>query len=233
MLRKLTTAILLATAATSFAQEEIFDNPDNRAGFGVRLSYELACPGDVKTTGGLLKIPMFGNSSGFSAGAVYNVPVWKNFYFEPGASIYYNTFSVNRDIYYPDANSASVRQWGLRIPLNFGYRFDFTPDIAVSIFTGPEFNLSFKGNVHMSVDKYNVTSPAFGSEGMLNRSDIKWRIGAAVTLLDHYYIAVSGALGLCDNMRDDVVAAGEAGLPIEVPLKMHSNLFSITLGYNF
>ena len=231
--------ISLAVAASAFCShaQNIFDNPDNHAYFGARLSYELACPGDVDIDGFASKIDALGNSSGFSVGAIYNLPVWKNLYFEPGASIYYNTYSINKSmlslISEETFESASVRQWGIRIPLHIGYHFDFTPDIRVAVFTGPEFNVSFKGNVHMGIDKYNVTGPAFGDEGYFNRADIKWRFGVGATLFDHYYIALSGAAGMCDLMRDDIVFDDANGLSRTPNLKMRSNLFNLTLGYNF
>lgn len=232
MLRKITSALLLLASASTLFAQDIFNNPDNHSYFGARISYELACPGDVTTSNDLTKTAMFGNSSGFSIGGIYNIPVWQNLFFEPGVSLYYNTYSLNRDILSDkDIASASVRQWGFRIPLNLGYRFDFTPEVSVSFFTGPELNLSFKGNIHMGIDKYNVTAPAFGKEGYLNRGDIKWRFGVSATLLDRYYIALSGAAGMCNLIRSDFVSINPDG--IELTQKMHSNLFSLTLGYNF
>lgn len=238
MPRKLTSILLLLASATTLSAQDMFDNPDNSPYFGARISYELACPGDVTTSNDLIKTAMFGNGSGFSIGGIYNIPLWKNLFFEPGVSLYYNTYSLNRDLLRPGfldqtptIDNASMRQWGLRIPVNFGYRFDFTPDIAVSFFTGPEINLSFKGNLHFSIDNSNITTPAFGKKGYLNRADIKWRFGVAATIFDHYYFALSGAAGMCNLIRSDFVSINPDGF--ELTQKMHSNLFSLTLGYNF
>lgn len=238
-MKKTLIATLLAITSFSAGAQDIFENPDNHSYFGIRLGYELACPGDVKI-GDVTKIDAFGNSSGFDIGVIYNMPLWKNLYFEPGASIFYNTYSVEKSLLEPVLNepfkieSASVRQWGIRIPLHLGYHFDFTPDIRVAFFTGPEFNISIKGHTHMGVGKYNVTGPAFGSDGYLNRADIKWRFGVGATIFDHYYIAISGAAGICDMMRDDItIADPETGIESVHSLKMHANVFDITIGYNF
>lgn len=233
-MKKLIIALsIMATALTAKAQD-IFDNPNNHSYFGLRLSYELACPGDITATGSIAKYELFGNSSGFNIGAIYNLPLWKNLYFEPGAAIYYNTYSLDKDIFGASMgmqlDSGSLRQWGIRIPLNVGYHFDFTPDISISFFTGPEVNISFKGNTHFGSGKYNVTGPAFGEEGGLNRADIKWRFGVGATIFDHYYFAISGAAGLCNMIRDDVLVSDGSELQ---NLKMRSNLFDITIGYNF
>lgn len=236
--------LTLALATTGAKAQDIFDNPNNHSFFGVRLSYELACPGDVKTPGNPLKSEIFGNGSGFSAEAVYNIPLWKNLYFQPGAGIYYNTYSINKswatkqlkdrlEMTDPKIKSASSRQWGIRIPLHLGYNFDFTPDIRVAFFTGPEVNISFKGNAHYGIGKTNITEPLFGNDGYLNRCDIKWRIGVGATLSDHYYVAVSGAIGMCDLSRDQKIIDNNTGIIEKKAQTMHSNLFDITLGYNF
>ncbi|MDE6100362.1 MAG: hypothetical protein K2G01_04900 [Paramuribaculum sp.] len=196
--------------------------------WGVRLSYELAAPGDVNLKNGY-KMDLYGNGSGFSAGAVYHIPVFYNFYFEPGAQFYYNTYSLNRtlvdDSLDDDAGSvvkstgASARMWGVRIPVIGGYRFDLFPGFDISVFTGPEFNLGLSAKNHVSVGSFSASSSAYGDDGTLNRADIKWRFGVGVTFCSHVYGAVSGAIGMCDMSRGRST--------------MHSNLFDITLGYNF
>lgn len=232
--------LTLALAATGAKAQDIFDNPNNHSFFGVRLSYELSAPGDITAPDSPQKLAVFGNSSGFSVEGIYNLPLWKNLYFQPGVGIYYNTYSFDKtfvkDILEDDdvnLKSASARQWGLRIPLHVGYNFDFTPDIRVAFFTGPEVNVSFKGKTHFGIDKYSVDGPLFGNDGYLNRCDIKWRIGVGATLSDHYYVAVSGAIGMCDLSRDVKYTDDVTGLTIKTNTRMHSNLFDITLGYNF
>lgn len=238
MLRKLSGILLIAASAFPASAQDIFDSSETNAPyFGIRLSYELASPTDLNVGHGMAKINMFDNGSGFNIGAIYNIPLWKNLYFEPGASIYYNTFAINRDILNlgdQEFDNASTRQWGLRIPLNLGYHFDILPELRLAFFTGPEFNLSFKGNQHYSVDKYNVTAPLFGDEGIFNRADIKWRFGVGATFATNYYVAISGAVGMCDIFRNDItVSAEELGYPIEATASMRSNIFNFTLGYNF
>ncbi len=197
--------------------------------FGVRLSYELSCPGDVKIND-MLKTNMFGNSSGFSAGVVYNIPVFFGFYFEPGVSLYYNTFSLNKglvndfiqdEMQSPNVtvSDASVRMWGLRVPVIGGYRLNILPALSLSVFTGPEFGIALKGKSHMKVGSLSMSEGVYGDDGAMNRPDIKWRFGVGATFANHLYGAISGAVGLCDQMKEDA--------------SMHANLFDITVGYNF
>lgn len=190
--------------------------------FGVRVSYELACPGDVKLTKGL-KADMFGNSSGFNVGVVYNMPVFFGFYFEPGVSIAYNTFSMNRALVdatlEQEVSAASVRMWDFRVPVIGGYKFNLLPGIGLSVFTGPELSLGMSAKAHYKFGTLSASESAYGGDGFMNRTDVKWRFGVGATFAGHLYGALSGAVGLCDRMEDDY--------------SMKSNLFDITIGYNF
>ena len=222
-------ALAAGIAASASAQTNIYNNPNNHKYLGLRLSYELACPGDVNLGDGY-KVDAYGNSSGFSAGVVYHLPVMYNFYFEPGAMLAYNTYSINKGVigeFLPDglatiAKDASVRMWKLRLPLQCGYHFDIMPDLSVSVFTGLEIIVGLKGKNHVTVDNdsdYAVSSGCYGGDGQLNRFDLGWRFGAQGTYYEHYTLSFSGVVGLCDQMRKSP--------------KMHTNVFDITLGYNF
>lgn len=222
-------ALAAGIAASASAQTNIYNNPNNHKYLGLRLSYGLACPGDVNLGDGY-KVDAYGNSSGFSAGVVYHLPVMYNFYFEPGAMLAYNTYSINKGVvgeFLPDglatiAKDASVRMWKLRLPLQCGYHFDIMPDLSVSVFTGPEIIVGLKGKNHVTVDNdsdYAVSSGCYGGDGQLNRFDLGWRFGAQGTYYEHYTLSFSGVVGLCDQMRKSP--------------KMHTNVFDITLGYNF
>lgn len=215
---------LLASLATSASAQ---------SRWGVRVSYELACPSDVKLSN-IMKADAFGNGSGLSFGAVYHMPVFYNFYFEPGARIYYNTYSLNKQMV-NDAmdtdpayqgvaiDAASVRMWGLRVPILGGYKFNILPGLGISLFTGPEFDLGLSAKTHVEVGKFSANENSYGNKGMLNRTDIKWNFGVGVHLGSHIFGSISGAVGICDQARDD--RQGD--------YKMRSNRFDITVGYNF
>ena len=49
-----------------------------------------------------------------------------------------------------------------------------------------------------------------------------------------YSVAISGAAGMCDSFRDVVTLIdGATGIQYSPKIKMHSNLFTISLGYLF
>lgn len=227
-MKKFFIALTVATTSLAASAQDIFDSSDNHAFLGLRLSYELSCPSDI-TMGGPLKYDALNNGSGFAIGAIYQIPVWKNLYVEPGATIAYDTYAWNKTVVADDLedefgadfliDNASVRMWNLRIPILIGYNFDLLPDIRFSLFTGPEFQLGLSGDSHIKVGRKTITEGVYGDDGYMNRCDVKWRFGVGAQMFDHYYAAISGAAGICDLAKD-------------AP-KMRTNLFDITIGYNF
>ena len=66
--------------------QSIFNNPDNKAYFGMRVGGEIACPGKVSAEN--IGISVFKNGGGVEFGGIFNVPVVANFYVEPGLKFY-------------------------------------------------------------------------------------------------------------------------------------------------
>lgn len=199
------------------AQETLLNNPDNHGYWGVRASLDISCPGDMKIMG--IGVDAFKNGAGFSIGGIYNAPIVANFYIEPGLNLYYNTYSLSK--LFKDeikTSSASIRKFGMRIPVMAGYHFDFTPDAKVSVFTGPELEIGFTAKGHTKIGNTSTSESLYTDDGM-NRVDCLWRLGAGVTF-GNYYGSVSGAFGLANMFDIDDVS-------------LHENLVSITLGYNF
>lgn len=245
---KKTLAILLVGAASSVmgadAQSYMFDNPENRTFFGVRAGLDVSSAAN----GGA----MFSNKPGFSVGAVYDIPVLANFYFEPGLYLFYNTFgTVHLENYEytivdSEGNSSefyklyqvdgTLRNFGFRIPMNFGYHFDFADDLSVHVFTGPQLNLGLVARYHQN----EVITPgdevvkstsvdAFGTGGF-KHIDLQWNFGVGLTY-QRYYMSLGGSVGVTRMKSASVIQAG----PYEVDLRrnIRRNLFNISVGYNF
>lgn len=48
-MKKILVSLALCLAGmTTFAQSTIFNNPDNKGYFGIRVGGEVVCPGDIK-----------------------------------------------------------------------------------------------------------------------------------------------------------------------------------------
>lgn len=226
-MKKLLLILTFATAVVnSQAQDNLmFDNPDNEPYFGARIGF------DITSTPGNKVLGDYSNGGGFSFGGYYNIPVYKNLYVEPGLSMFYDTFS--EDIAFGDEHtslplptiSRSFRNFGFRIPLVGGYRFDFTDDVSISLFTGPQLNVSLYAHDKYSglpsdvADNENFKGEnLFGHNGF-NHLDLQWAFGGQVTY-DRYSFNVSGGVGLTKAYND-----GKD--------KIRRNTLTLSIGYRF
>lgn len=232
------------TAPSADAQSYMFDNPENRTYFGVRAGLDISSAAN----GGA----MFSNKPGFSVGAVYDIPVLANFYFEPGLYIFYNTFgTVHIEDYAYTVTDAqgdetelhklyqvdgTLRNFGFRIPLNFGYHFDFADNLSLHVFTGPQLNLGLVARYHQNevitpADQVvkSTSVNAFGTGGF-KHFDLQWNFGIGLTY-QRYFMSIGGSVGITDMKSASVIQAG----PYQVDLRrnIRRNLFNISVGYNF
>lgn len=236
--------ILLSSLAalfslTAVAQAPTMDNAYNKPYFGARLSIDTSIPGDVKYSIGSISYSsgIFGTAGGLSIGGIYNIPVVANLYIEPGLDIYYHTNSINVGNYYDDEyvenkdfNSRSLRKFGMRIPVQIGYHFDFPSNTSLHLFTGPVLNIGFSNDYYLTtVEQDGIRIHTSGS--MYNTSfypmqrvNFSWRIGGGVTFLTNYFVSLSGDIGMLNMMKNT---------HNHEKVSMHENGFQLTLGYNF
>lgn len=107
----------------------------------------------------------------------------------------------------------------MRIPVMAGYHFDFSNDFSLHIFTGPELEIGFTADGNLSGHGIDVSESLYDEDGGMNRFDCLWDLGVGFGI-QHFYVGVTGAFGLC-NMID---GSG---------VTFHENRVSINLGYNF
>ncbi len=216
-------AILLCTLK-SFSSNPVLDNPNNSPYWGVRIGYDWNLPGKWDTPFGE-DIDMFRSGGGFSVGAIYNIPLKANLFFEPGVYFYYDTYSY-KDVIITDEfgnekdSDPKIVKSGFRIPLSLGYRFDLSDRFSVSIFTGPQFGYAFYGNIHFRNKEIAEEYPEkLFSEYGQRRFNIDWNIGFGIEVDYRWYFSITGQLGLNDLQKNEV--------------KFKENRLTFALGYNF
>lgn len=229
-------AILTACTFSAAAQEVSFESDNNTPYLGIRLGLDISCPTNMKISdpelapGVSMSVPFYDNGAGFDLGAIYNIPLWKNLYFEPGLSIYYNTMGIDLTVAYDETNGispadakASIRRFGFRMPFQVGYRIDFS-QFSLAAFTGPVLSVGVIGREHFSLKTQDIneseSTGVYGNDGYLNRSDIGWKIGAGVEF-ERFVLQLSGTIGMC-NMFNGAKGA-----------KYRDNNVALTIGYNF
>lgn len=219
--------LFVASSAIGVSARSIVDNPNNKPYFGARVALDVTCPGDVKIKHGNSSsaIDLYNPGCGLSFGAIYNIPLYANLYFEPGLQLYYNTTGIDSEVIDADGVSsdkihASNRYFGFRIPFVLGYHFDFRP-CSLHVFTGPEMQVGLWGRErgHYTVGGVKESWSGDLFDGDLHRFELGWKIGAGLQI-DHYYLALSGTIGMLNRLDKGSST-------------WHQNLFQLTLGYNF
>lgn len=194
--------------------------------FGIRGSFDINMPGDWHFDSNSVK--MFRTGYGVQAGVVYNTPIAGNFYFEPGLTLYYDSYRYD-DLVIPDSDGVtilqedpSVRKFGVRLPLMTGYRFDIWQHASLTVFTGPELEYGISGRVSLNDAVKNsevIDTNIYGKNGGIRRFDCSWCVGVGLPFDNDMYVGITAAFGLLDLHKGDA--------------KFRENRVSITLGYNF
>lgn len=206
----LTLAVLCVTGLSAQALEQ-----NKPAVFGVRIGADLNLPSSVNFPE--FKMKSFKPGGGVSLGAVVYMPMIQNFYIQPGVSVYYDTFksdlgvmddNVDVQSYYDNAYKI-----GFRIPVLFGYKFNFTETVRMMVYTGPEFNVSFAGHY---TGKELPKLTLFEEQ---RRFDLAWNIGLGFPVND-FMISVDGSFGLTDLYKAS-------------PVSYHENRLTVGLTYFF
>lgn len=223
MRRFIISMVITAIAAMgTFAQNNIFNNPDNKAYFGLRAGGEITCPGNISVEN--IGLSVFNKGGGFEIGTIYNIPVVANFYVEPGMKFFYNTYSLKSewvgevmdDIFY---DGLSIRKFGMRVPVMAGYRFDFTDNIKVSVFTGPELEVGFWGEEVLKGPNIETSGSIYDDGGGMNRVNLLWDFGAGISY-DKFYFEIKGGIGMLNMLSDSVE-------------KFRESRVTFSVGYNF
>lgn len=223
MKKFLISAVLIAIGCISVpAQNRILNNPDNKPYFGLRIGADISCPGKLSADN--LALDIFKCGPGIEFGGVFNVPVVANFYIEPGLKLFYDTYSFKKgfiDWLFPGNTifGVSERKFGMRIPVMLGYHFDFTKDVKVSIFTGPELEIGFIAKECATDNNMEVSEDLYGNKGSLNRVNFLWGFGAGVSY-QHVYFGVHGGIGTLNMLKNSYA-------------NFHESRVSFNLRYNF
>lgn len=249
-MRKILLSILaIAGIFSASAQSRVFNNPNNKGYFGLRGTIDGTVPGKFseKDFDDHLTIShkVFGAGAGLSVGAIYNLPVYANLYFEPGMSIYYNAMSIKKsqiddliddlDEMGLELKNHSVRKWGMKIPVVFGYHFDFTKDFNIAVFTGPVMDIGFSMDAYIKAEYKDVeikTTPSLytvddsANEDNFNRFNVDWRIGVGANYKNFFW-SLSGDIRLTNEYH----VADNHQKYYDVTYRQ--NLFQMTFGYNF
>ena len=244
MKKLFTTLAVCALATVSLNAQSLFNNSDNHRHFGAELSLDISCPSDAKAKFNKEQSGVDGliNGAGFSLTAYYHVPIWWNLYAEPGVGIFYHTTGLQdaviaemnkNDTEEHNYTGASLREFGINIPIIIGYHFDFDfINLKARVFTGPVFSVATSGKAKLEArfdDRTWMCNESLYDKGGLNRGNIAWRFGVGVDYKNKYRLSIYGDAGMTNALNDVYTEIDNT----DVKMKLYRNTFNIALGYNF
>lgn len=216
--------LVLATALTAAMTLSATGRTDSdtRPMWGVKAELDLNLPGKWHGSGSAVK--MYHHGFGFTAGAVCNLYLGSGFYFEPGVSFFYDSYGYD-DLLITD-NSGEVVETdpsqykvGLRVPLVVGYTFNITDQWTMSVFTGPELNYAFGGEIKIKhPEVLGDDFPLSPFTDYQRRVDCAWRIGVGVPY-ESFLISVQTSLGMTNLLKNG--------------MRFHENRLTASLTYYF
>lgn len=202
---KKTLSILVVILLAITARAQIIENGESNPMWGVRATGDVNLPGKVHNN--VINDNMFRAGTGGAIGAVCNVFLGKNFYLEPGVSLFYDTYSykdlmiTNSDFY--EERDPLVYKIGLRIPVVVGYSISINDQISIAPFTGPELSYAFVGDIKIhDRDRLDANELSlFGNPGYQRRVECGWKIGLAF-FTGMWSFNIDGTIGMTNLMTN-------------------------------
>ncbi|MDE6332799.1 MAG: PorT family protein [Muribaculaceae bacterium] len=178
--------------------------------WGIRAAFDVNIPGKWHFSNGGHSVKMYKQGYGGSLGAMCNLYLGKGFFLEPGASVFYDSYSYDNLTILNSTDSSdgifdpTIYKVGLRVPLVVGYTFG-SDKFSMSVYTGPEASVAFTGKVRVDdiPDTFEFDNNIFGPDGQ-SRFDLAWKIGMSVPF-DAWTISIDGAIGITDLYRTGVI----------------------------
>ncbi|MDE6510265.1 MAG: PorT family protein [Muribaculaceae bacterium] len=209
MKHRLLTMLILPAMLTVAAMAA--DSTEDNSGpiWGVRATFDVNIPGKYHVADRSVK--MFNTGYGGSVGAVCNLYLGNRFYFEPGVSLYYDTYKYEDLTISAEPSDApqvfdpGLYKFGVRVPLVAGYTIPLRNDMFLSVYTGPELNCSLRGEIRLSESEkqFMPETSLFGDEWNFRRFDMAWKVGVAFPVWN-VTVSIDAAIGVTDLMKGDI-----------------------------
>lgn len=185
-------------------------NSYNEPMWGVKAMLDVNVPGKWKVNGE--RFEMYKKGLGGSLGAVCNLYLADNVFLEPGAFLYYDTYSSTGFVIEEGdlihSTEPSVYKIGVRVPVVIGYSFDITDNFSLNIYTGPELSYSFGGGYKVKDSQKHLLDSLslFGSDGNkgeMRRIELGWKGGIGIPV-DSWMISLEATVGVTDVINGPI-----------------------------
>ena len=178
--------------------------------WGVKAAFDINLPSKWgNRLEGSAPLDMYRTGFGGAVGAVYYYGFGSSFFLEPGASLFYDSYSfkdltVTGDTNYPSEYDPSIYKLGVRIPVMVGYSYWLLDALPMRVYTGPELSYAFAGDVrwkNKALVEGGDLGDLFGKHGHQKRMDLAWKIGVGFDT-EYLTIGVEAAIGITDILKE-------------------------------
>lgn len=175
--------------------------------WGLKLSVGAELPG--KWHGENNNVAMYRPGAGLAIGAVCNIYLGKNFYFDPGVSLFYSRYRY-KDLYIMgdggdlSEKDPTIHKYGVQIPLIVGYEIGFSGKFGMNVYTGPQLRYAFAGNTTLkNKELQKENKDVLDLWNYQSRFDCSWKIGVGFPI-NSFNISVEADFGMTDLLKDDM-----------------------------
>lgn len=199
--------VALLVAMISCGTASVSAQNEERVQWGLKLSVGAELPSKWHGDNG--NVAMYRPGVGLAVGAVSNIYLGKNFYFEPGVSLFYTRYRYKDLFVMGDGGNFSekdptIHKYGVQIPLVAGYEISFSGRYGINVFTGPQLRYAFAGKTtfkNKELQKEN--EDILGLWNYQRRLDCSWKIGVGFPI-NSFNISVEADLGMTDLLKGDM-----------------------------
>ncbi|MDE5869476.1 MAG: PorT family protein, partial [Muribaculaceae bacterium] len=154
-------------------------------------------------------VSMYRPGVGVTIGSVCNIYLGKNFYFEPGISLFHTHYKY-KDLVFTNATGEiketdpQIIKWGIQIPFVVGYDINCSDKFAMNVFTGPQIRYAFSGEIKFKNKEIQEEASEFVNlwNGQ-RRFDLSWKIGVGFPV-SSLLLSIEADLGITDLLKSNL-----------------------------
>ena len=198
---------------------------DAKAQLGVGVGYNL-----LNTTTTVADESEDDSLNGFYVEATYDINFldkkWGTLGLQPGLRYTFAGDAESEDVLGVKAR-ASFTEHYLDIPVQVKYGYDVLPSkLNVHAFAGPVFSVGLASSLKVSANDNVVKTDNYDKSGNYARFDLKFGLGAGVTVAERFNVKLGYNFGLLNRYTGEQVGK-------DIKYKTHTGVFYVGVGYNF
>lgn len=175
--------------------------------------------------------------TGYHFGAYVDLPVYNNLYVGSGLTFAMKGTSFTEETD-KDVEQSNITLHYLQIPVNLGYKFQVSPQVALALQTGPYFAVALGGTAKTGLkgakESYNLFKDGVTNLAKPNRFDMGWGLDVRA-MYSRYYLFAGADFGFLEVFKDNSndSNSGIGGIVNSLKPSFKNTLIHVGLGVSF